>query len=181
MSKTSQRLGLIVFGCLVIPAYAPAAAEDQLPCRPNLVHCNYAEHFSGTVHWRSVLESTNPPSKSIDELTVTVTNGKADCAGTIDGRPVKGAGLLAVERGTSMEDEPGQPWYEISVSCPGADGRTPNIDNAQIKTYKQKDTTGFKTLADKIAEDNADADPDNGVTGTTVIDWSISRSGDARP
>lgn len=162
-------------------AVAPAAAEEQLPCRPNLVPCNYAEHFTGKVHMRSVLKAANPPSEQMEEYTVTIAAGKASCTGSIDGKPVSGAGLLAVERGTSSDEEPGQPWYSITVSCPGRDGTTPNIDNAQIKTYERKDTTALEVLAGKSQEEHPDADPVNGVSGTVAIEWSLTRPGHAKP
>jgi len=181
MKTTTRWLLLAALGLLLVAQSAPASAEDPLPCRPNLVPCNYGEHFTGTLHWHSVLKASDPPSESIEDITVTIANGKAVCGGTIDGAAIKGAGLLAVERGTSMEDAPDQPWYDITVSCPDGDGSTPNIDNAQIKTYEQKDTSGFKTLAGKVEAEHPDADAVNGVTGTIRIEWSLTRSGNARP
>ena len=179
MRTTLPWIGL--FAWLLVQGTAPAAAEDQLPCRPDLVPCNYAEHFSGTIHMRSVLKATNPPSESVVDFTATIVAGKATCAGTIEGHGVKGAGRLAVERGTHMEDAPGQPWYEISVACPDVDGRTPSIDAAQMKTYKRKDTSGFKSLTGKTEDEHPDADSVNGVSGTVTLEWSLSRSGDAHP
>ena len=173
----------LAFVGVLVAGPAPAVAEEAtLPCRPHLIYCNYADHFGGTIHLKSVLKvESDPAAGSTVDITVTVTAGKATCAGTIDGQAIRGAGLLAVERGGSMEDAPGQPWYDITVACPDVDGAEPNFSNASIKTYKQKDTGGFRTLAGKVAEENADADPANGVTGTTTLEWSLSRSGTARP
>jgi hypothetical protein len=180
--KTTRRFALwLALAGMFGFASALSAAEGQLPCRPSLVPCNYAEHFSGKIHMRSTTKVAAPPSESVDEFTVTVVDGKAACVGTVDGKTVGGPGLLAIERGVSMEDEPGQPWYSISAACPDADGTTPNIDNGQVKTYKQKDSTGFTSLSGKTQEDNPDVDPVNGVTGTITMDWSFTRKGGPQP
>jgi len=167
-----------VGACVVAPA--PATAEEEPSCRPYLIYCNYADHFSGTIHWKSVLKvEGDPASGSSEDITVTVAGGKATCAGTMNGKAIRGPGLFAVERGASMEDAPGQRWYAISASCPDEDGKTANIDNALIKTYKQKDDSGLKTLTGKLEEEHPDADSLNGVSGTTLLEWSLSRSGPA--
>jgi hypothetical protein len=172
--RASLRIGRLAFAAAAAAA-VPVAAGEPLPCRPTFVPCNYAEHFSGTLHWKSVLGAET------DELTVTVVDGKAACRGSLGGTKVQGPGKLAVERGISMEDAPGQPWYDISVSCPEPDGRVRDVVAGQIRTYQRKDGTGFTALAGKVDEENPDADPANGVTGTIHLDWSLSRPAGAAP
>lgn len=187
MKRSWQRtawpaLGLASFLVVSSPA---GSAEQYLTCRPDFVSCNYGEHFSGTLHWRSVLKTAGDPANGrpaeviAEDVTVTVADGKTTCSGTMLGKAIKGSGLLAVERGTSMEDAPDQPWYQISASCPGPDGKVPDIMNTDIQTYKQKDTTVFKTLTGSLKDQHPDADPDNGVTGTIQLDWSLTRKGNA--
>jgi len=177
MRAACRRGATIASVCLLaaLPARV-GVAEEELRCNPHLVHCNYAQYFSGRVQWRASIEVSGDPSAgSKTEITATIEKGKATCSGTVDGQAIRGEGLVAVERGAKMEDDPGQPWYWIYVSCPEPDGRVPDIMETMIQTYKQKDTAGFKTLAGEIEEDHPDADPPNGVTGRIALEWSLSR------
>jgi hypothetical protein len=137
------------------------------------VPCNYAAHFNGTIHQRSVttIAAAADPSGKAQEIisvwNVTVTHGRASCEGTQDGKPVKGPGQVAIERGRT--------WYSISVACPGVDGDVPSIGDAQIKTERQDDTTGFLKLESKLGDDKDDP---AGTSTSLRADWSLVRSAD---
>lgn len=134
-----------IWGALVAGPVPAAAQLDEHPCRPHLVHCNSAEHFSGTLHRRSVLEVQSDKqvgglvSTIIEDLTVEVTDGRAVCRGSARDREegwssgrmesrhrrggvIQGEGLLAVELGRGTEDSEDQPWVRISIACPTAAG-----------------------------------------------------------
>jgi len=145
-------------------ALAIALAQSSLPCRPYLVPCNYGEFFNGTLHWHSTLADVT------EDVTVTVTAGKAVCTGTSNG-----PGLVVVEIGRGMEDAPDQPWYSIAVACPTT--RPAEMNGSEYNTYRQKSVPEPKLLEGKIEEEHPDADPVNGVTGTIKMSWSLKRRG----
>jgi hypothetical protein len=157
------------------PIVAGSALAGVAPCTQNLVPCNYADQFTGTIHQRVETNTTaqsDPAGKArqrVDEYDVTVTDGRATCTGKLDGRPVQGAGLIAVERGST--------WYSILVACPDENGALPGIDDAQIRTDRQDDVTGFLKLDAKLGDDT-DA---GGVTTIKRADWSLVRRGGGAP
>jgi len=171
---------------IAVVAAGPAAAEEQLSCAPTLVPCNYATHFTGKAHTKMITKvsaAADPDGKAreqVDEINVAVAEGgKVTCEAVYEGKAVKGEGRIAVERGLSMEDAPGTPWYSISIVCPDAEGELPSIDEAQIKTYKQADKTEFRKLEAKSGDDSEDEA--NGVTLMVRTDWSFIRIHEGRP
>jgi hypothetical protein len=173
----------MVTGLALIACSFTIGAEDAPPCRPHLVHCNIGDAYSGTFHQVSVLEYAG--GKVTRDLTAHVTLGKVRCEGTlastdpsVPAGAIKGEGLLIVEWGVGTDDDPGMPWYRIAASCPGVDGSTPvGADASDMDTYKQPRRSGFALLKGSQEEQHPDADPNNGVTGSIRMEWSLSRDG----
>jgi len=154
-----------VLGSLLVAAALPALAQNDVPCRPYLVPCNYADHFSGTFHWESVLGDER------ESVTATITNGKAVCSGSSNG-----PGLVAVEFGLGTDDAPTQPWYRVAVACPTT--RPAEMNGTEMSTYKQPTAAREPRVLEGSSQDeNPDADPANGVTGTLKLRWSLKRKG----
>ena len=157
------------------PIVASSALAGVAPCTENLVPCNYADQFSGTIHQRvetTISAARNPNGKleeRVDEYDVTVVDGRATCTAKLAGKEVKGQGLVAIERGST--------WYSILVACPDEKGELPRIDDAQIQTDRQDDVTGFLKLEAKLGDDS-DA---GGVATIKRADWSLLRRGGGAP
>jgi hypothetical protein len=152
-----------------------ATLAGYVPCTDSLVPCNYAGLFSGSIHQRIVTtvsaaaDSSGKLQERVDEYDVTVVDGRATCTGKLDGKPIEGPGLIAVERGST--------WYSILVACPDASGALPGIEDAQIKTDRQDDTAGFFKLESKLGDDS-DA---GGIATSKRADWSLVRGSGGRP
>ena len=161
------RFVLVASALIALPL--AARAEDPPACKSYLVPCNIAGAYSGTFHWVTVLQSS--AGKTTEEVTVRILRGKAVCEGSI-----KGDGLVVAEWGTGTDDDPKMPWYRVAVACPGMGGSgPPSMDGDHMDTYKQPRRRGFAVLEGSIEEENPDADPDNGVTGTIRISWKLER------
>lgn len=149
----------------------PAAAQlDEHPCRPHLVHCNYAEHFSGTLRRRSVLEVKGDKQAAggilsvvTEEIQVEVRDGRAVCQGRVVDREeswsrgtmesrrrrggvIQGEGLLAVELGRGTEESEDQPWVRISIACPTAAGED------TIETFRNGGSTQVERFTSRPPE-----------------------------
>jgi hypothetical protein len=167
---------------LALVALPPVARADDPPaCKAYLVPCNIASPYSGTFHWTTVLQSS--AGKTTEDVTVRILKGKAVCEGSIvttdpseTGGSIKGDGLVVVEWGTGTDDDPKLPWYRVAVACPGMGGSAPaRMDSDHMDTYKQPRRQGFAVFEGSTEEENPDADPDNGVTGTMRITWKLER------
>lgn len=90
------------------------------------------------------------------------------------GESIRGEGLLVVEWGRGTDDDPDEPWYRIAVACPGAGGLAPADMNGSVETYTQPRRSGFAAFEGTVQEAHPDADPDNGVTGTWSLMWSLA-------
>ncbi len=105
-------------------------------CQPVLVHCNYANLYSGTIAYRSVDSTLTDDFRSRTEVVIdiTVIGGKAQCRGSVTELEVRGykgvpesemkgrgdilgPGLVAIE----FDFREGQPVYIITFACPGPD------------------------------------------------------------
>lgn len=118
---------------LLAGSAAPAAAQQPPPdvCRRQLVQCNYAHHFSGTITWEARLRINEDKALANarvlddrEEITVTVADGAASCTsserkadGTTyeygkavaeghDSASYNGPGLVTVEFGRGIEGDP---------------------------------------------------------------------------
>jgi hypothetical protein len=134
-----------VLGLVLAGGPATVAAQEEFPCRPRVVSCNYAEHYSGTIQRHSELrvegdrKAGGMVSLITEDLTVEIQDGQAVCRGSvhereeswvngrIEGRrrrggTIAGAGLVAIELGIGTEDQPGEPYVRISLACPTAAG-----------------------------------------------------------
>lgn len=132
---------------ILLAGLGPArlAAQDEFPCRPRLVSCNYAEFYTGTVHRHSIIQVQGDKQASgivstfTEDLTVEVKEGRAVCRGAVlgleeswsrgrvEGRrrrggTISGEGLFAIELGRGTEDNPDQPFVQIRIACPTAAG-----------------------------------------------------------
>lgn len=169
----------LVFGAALLLARIAGAAQDPPPCRAYLVPCNIGQHYSGTFHQISTLES--PGGKTTEDVTVRVLQGKARCEGSVVSTDpsaktgtIRGDGLFIVEWGVGVEDDPALPWYRIAAECPDLDGKPPEMRGAGIDTYRQPRRKGFTLLEGSNREESPEADPVNGVTGTVSLEWSLS-------
>ena len=179
--SVARAVRLLLVALLPVVGPHPAHADDPPACRAYLVPCNIGGHYSGTFHWVSVLQSSR--GKTTEDVTVRILHGQAACEGSIvttdpleTGGTIKGDGLVIVEWGTGTDDDPKMPWYRIAVACPGMGGSAPaSMDRDSMETYKQPRQKGFAVFEGSTDEENPDADPDNGVTGTMRINWKLSR------
>jgi hypothetical protein len=210
---------LSAFGILLAGLWpACLVAQDEFPCRPRLVSCNYAEFYSGTLHRRSVMQvqgdkqASGMVSTFTEDWIVEVKEGRAVCRGTVQGLEeswsggtlegrrrrggtISGDGLLAVEFGRGTEDNPNQPFVQISIACPTAAGQDtlesfrnggsfevqpfrsdpPDLDGNGWATGEQATPADQRVLTGHFSEEAPEADPVNGVTGTITFDWSLTR------
>lgn len=169
----------MVIGTALVFARVAGGAPEAPPCKAYLVPCNIGQHYSGTFHRNSVLESSG--GKTTEDVTVRIVQGKARCDGSVSSTdpsqktgPIQGDGLLVVEWGTGVEDDPALPWYRIAVECPDLEGHPPEMRGGGLDTYKQPRRKGFAVLEGSHKEENPDADPVNGVTGTVSLEWALS-------
>jgi hypothetical protein len=78
-------------------------------CRAVVVPCNYGAFYSGTISWRSTLNFSasstygTRTSRRIEDITATITNGRAVCSGTVR------------EDRTDTDGEGSQGWLRASV------------------------------------------------------------------
>lgn len=117
-------------------AMAALMGEGIFSCRPNLVSCNYSDHYTGEITWTRV-DSTNASinrmERQVTAITATVTQGVATCIGrqddveedrsggklrmrSVSSGQIIGPGFFAVEfapRGAKM-------IYKVSFACPTA-------------------------------------------------------------
>jgi hypothetical protein len=120
--------------------------EQQPQCRMEVVHCNYGALYSGTVSWsKSLITQQSTPSASrldrrVDSVRVTVSNGRATCAGTVEENrnstgdvptrgklraAITGPALFAVE---FDKDANGKLYYLVTVACASEAGTDSTFD-----------------------------------------------------
>jgi hypothetical protein len=110
-------------------------------CRANIVHCNYSDHYSGSISWVRRLavaaDRTQSATESevVEAATMEVTDGVGVCTGTyerrsttwLSGKKLSASqqsavfgnyGVLTIEFGS----ESGRPYYQVKASCPRLGG-----------------------------------------------------------
>jgi hypothetical protein len=183
-----MRLPLLLSPVLVLLAlrsHSTASTDVQEPaCQMKVVSCNYAYLYSGKFSWTNALNG--PSSQFKEQVSVGVTNGVANCLGTVretsNGQTVNGTvsgpGLFAVE---FERDSTNRLVYRITAACPTAAGMGSPVQPAELghhdqSTYEQRaDTIGQKTLKGTSNYPAPETDPVNGVTGTVQVTWNITR------
>jgi len=148
----------------------------------SVVPCNYAGLYTGTFSWTSVLDAGS--THYVESVTVTVTNGRAVCNGSVvetgngqtPNRTVAGAGLFAVEFSGWSNNS-----YLITAACPTpADAGTPSrpaeLGHFEMKSDWQPAKGLGVDLVGKNSYPSPDSDPLNGVTGTVTIGWTLKHS-----
>ena len=98
-------------------------------CKPTVVWCNYAHHYSGVFSW----------SDGNDGVNVDVVQGVASCNVMGDPTPLaSGPGLIAVE---FDRDEDSTTFFRITVACPTRYPPEPvrpvEFGKNDLSTYKQ--------------------------------------------
>lgn len=176
----------LALGSILLAGQRAGNAQEPPPCRSYLVPCNIGDHYSGTFHRVSTVESSN--GKTTEDVTVRVLHGKARCEGSIVSTdpsalvgPIRGDGLFIVEWGVGVENDAALPWYRIAVACPGVNGSSPARLEDMMETYQQPRRKGFAVFEGSTQEESPEADPVNGVTGTVSLQWAFPLDGKAAP
>jgi hypothetical protein len=153
--------------------FAPAAAvvflsliaasqpQQSVQCQPQLVHCNYAHHYSGTIRIVTVdtVGSTDHRVRNDGDVLITVRNGVAVCIGQFQESEKKGyrgrfesemtgrgsssgPGLVSIE----FEVTGGRLSYVLTAVCP-----TPRMIRTSFDLLN-----GGSTQVDTVAAEPAD-------------------------
>jgi hypothetical protein len=166
---------------LIVLAPAAASAQGTLMCKPVVVHCNYAAHYSGTVDYTNRLDG--PSYHRVESVSVTFQKGVAMCSGSVtetDASGTKtgtigGPGLIAVE--FDQDSDVGK-YYEVTAACPSAAGMgspvtPPELDGREYKSYKQPSTLKPGDALSGTTTSHPDDDPVNGARSTVQVSWNI--------
>ena len=158
-------------------------------CENKVVFCNYAFLYSGNFDWNTTLRGDG--SSTVTDVKVNIINGRAGCVGTQtisdSGGPhvwsVNGTGLVAVE---FKLDENRRRVYKISVACPQPYNSSTPQSPAELGLFGQEtDDQVYVVTGNSVVPDfdlrgtrsfpAPEADPENGVTGTTTLTWTLRR------
>jgi len=169
-------------------------------CENKVVSCNYAHLYSGVFSWNDGLQGAGSSTSIVMQADIDGLNVACNGTETIrdeGGSHVlvsKGSGLVAVE--FKVDDE-NRKVYNITVACPSPGNSDKPSQRAELghfdqQTYEQLKTKagppivpkGENTLIDftpgvdligTTSYPNPGVDQLNGVTGTVVVTWKLTR------